>query len=351
MKVSAFDFTLDRNLIAAHPAEPRDSARLLVVGDELWDRGVSDLPELLAPGDVLVVNDTKVIPARLRGRRGKAGIELTLHQLDGPGRWRAFAKGARKLSVGDRIDFAEHFSADVTHKGLGGEVTVAFNLEGGALAGAFERHGLTPLPPYIKRGRDRADFEDSRDRDDYQTMFAKHEGAVAAPTAGFHFTPGLTAALEARGVTIAAITLHVGAGTFLPVKAADTSDHKMHAEAATMTPVAADAINRARAAGGRIVAVGSTALRTLETAADEAGRLSPFAGETDLFITPGYRFRATDLMVTNFHLPRSTLFMLVCAFAGTGRMKAAYGHAMAARYRFYSFGDCCLLHPGKTATP
>ncbi|MEE8516671.1 MAG: tRNA preQ1(34) S-adenosylmethionine ribosyltransferase-isomerase QueA [Alphaproteobacteria bacterium] len=351
MKVSAFDFDLDRALIAAHPAEPRDSARLLEVGDVLRDRGVRDLPELLAPGDVLVVNDTKVIPARLRGRRGKAGVELTLHKQDAPGRWRAFAKGARKLIPGDRIDFAVDFWADVAAKGAEGEVTVAFNLEGGALSDALDRHGLTPLPPYIKRDRARAAIEDCRDRGDYQTMFAKFEGAVAAPTAGFHFTPDLVAALNAAGVTIQAITLHVGAGTFLPVKTADTSDHKMHCETGAITPEAADAINRARAQGGRIVAVGSTALRVLEAAADDGGRISPFAGETDLFITPGYRFRAIDLMLTNFHLPRSTLFMLVCAFSGTARMFAAYDHAKQARYRFYSFGDCCLLHPAKAAAP
>ncbi len=351
MKVSAFDFDLDRNLIAAHPAEPRDKARLLEVGDVLRDRSVRDLPTLLAPGDILVVNDTKVIPARLIGRRGKAGVELTLHKLDAPGRWRAFAKGARKLTVHDRIDFAADFWADVTAKGTGGEVTVAFNLEGGALGDALNRHGLMPLPPYIKRDRGRAAIEDHRDRDDYQTMFAAAVGAVAAPTAGFHFTPELVASVGAAGVTIQAITLHVGAGTFLPVKVADTTDHKMHFEAATITPDAARAINRARDAGGRIVAVGSTSLRVLEAAADEAGRISPFAGETDLFITPGYRFRAVDLMLTNFHLPRSTLFMLVCAFAGTKRMFEAYEHAKQARYRFYSFGDCCLLHPARTGAP
>ncbi len=351
MKVSAFDFDLDRALIAAHPAEPRDSARLLEVGDELRDRGVRDLPRLLAPGDVLVVNDTKVIPAQLRGRRGKAGVELTLHKEVAPGRWRTFAKGARKLTLGDRIDFAEDFWADVTNKGTDGEVTVAFNLEGRALDAALDRHGLAPLPPYIKRDRARSAVEDSRDRDDYQTMFAAVEGAVAAPTAGFHFTPDLAAALNAAGVTIQAITLHVGAGTFLPVKTADTKDHKMHFEAATITPDAADAINRARAAGGRIIAVGSTALRVLETAADNLGHISPFEAETDLFITPGYRFRAVDLMLTNFHLPRSTLFMLVCAFSGTERMFEAYDHAKRLRYRFYSFGDCCLLHPARTSAP
>ncbi len=351
MKVSAFDFDLDRTLIADHPAEPRDSARLLEVGDVLHDRSVRDLPKLLAPGDVLVVNDTKVIPARLRGRRGEAGVELTLHKLDAPGRWRAFAKGARKLTAGDRIDFAVDFWADVTAKGAGGEVTVAFNLKDDALGEALNRHGLTPLPPYIKRDRARAAIEDRRDRDDYQTMFAKVEGAVAAPTAGFHFTPARAAALNASGVTIQAITLHVGAGTFLPVKTADTQDHRMHFEAATITPDAAQAINRARADGGRIVAVGSTSLRVLEAAADDSGRISPFAGETDLFITPGYRFRAVDLMVTNFHLPRSTLVMLVCAFSGTARMFKAYDHAKRSRYRFYSFGDCCLLHPARTSAP
>lgn len=347
MKVSLFDFELDRTLIADHPAEPRDAARLLEVGDVLHDHRVSDLPKLLAPGDVVVVNDTKVIAARLRGRRGAAKVELTLHTQDAPGRWRAFAKGARKLSAHDRITFAPDFWADVTEKGAAGEVTVVFNLKDNALDDALDRHGLAPLPPYIKRDAARALVEDSRDRDDYQTMFAKQEGAVAAPTAGFHFTPDLAAALKAAGITIVTITLHVGAGTFLPVKVADTKDHHMHIEAGRLGPDAADTINRARAGGGRIVAVGSTSLRVLETAADGRGRISAFDGETDLFITPGYRFRAVDVMLTNFHLPRSTLFMLVCAFAGTERMFQAYDHAKRARYRFYSFGDCCLLSPAK----
>ncbi len=339
MRTDLFDFDLPRALIAQHPVTPRDRARLLDVGEDLADRGVGDLPRLLEPGDVLVFNDTRVIPTRLHGRRGEAKVEVTLHKRAGPGRWRAFAKPAKRLKPGARIDFAEDFAAEVTAKAEGGEVTLAFDREGPALLAALERHGAMPLPPYIRR----AGGPDSRDRGDYQTIFAQHDGAVAAPTAGLHFTPELLAALDARGLHRVTLTLHVGAGTFLPVRTVDPRDHSMHSEAGILDEEAVAAIATARAAGGRVVAVGSTALRLLETAAGADGRLAPFAGETDLFLLPGDRFRIVDLLLTNFHLPRSTLFMLVCAFAGTARMKAAYAHAVRAGYRFYSYGDCCLL--------
>ncbi len=341
MKVSAFDFELSRNLIAERPAVPRDAARLLVVGEDLRDLSVRDLPDLLRPGDVLVCNDTKVIPARLRGKRGDAKVEFTLHKEDGAHQWRAFAKGARKLRAGDRIDFAPGLWAEVLAKGAGGEVTLAFSLAGAALRRALERFGRAPLPPYIRR----AGGPDARDRADYQTVFAAVAGAVAAPTAGLHFTHALIAALNEKGVRLVTVTLHVGAGTFAPVKAADTRDHKLESEAGFISDAAAAAINGARGEEARILAVGTTVLRLLESSADETGRVHPFAGETDLFITPGYRFRAVDLLLTNFHLPRSTLFMLVSAFAGLMRMRAAYEHAQRTGYRFYSYGDCCLLHP------
>jgi S-adenosylmethionine:tRNA ribosyltransferase-isomerase len=343
MKVSDFDFELPARLIADRPAVPRDSARLLEVADGLRDRVVRDLPALLRPGDLLVVNDTRVIPARLCGRRGSAAIEVTLHKCVAAARWRAFARPARKLKPGDDIDFGEGLSAAVAGKGDGGEVELVFDRGGAELMAALAQVGRMPLPPYIKR----PGGADERDRADYQTIFAARDGAVAAPTAGLHFTPALLSALAARGVARVAVTLHVGAGTFLPVKAEDTNDHVLHAEYGIVDEAAATAIEHARAAGGRVVAVGTTSLRLLESAADDGGRVRPFAGDTDLFITPGYRFKAVDLLLTNFHLPRSTLFMLVCAFAGIGRMKAAYAHAKAAGYRFYSYGDCCLLHPEK----
>lgn len=341
MRVDDFDFELPRELIATRPAAPRDAARLLEVRpDGLGDHVVRDLPALLAPGDLLVFNDTKVIPARLTGRRGAATVEVTLHKQDDSTRWRAFARPAKRLRPGDRIVFAEDFSAEVTAKGEAGEVTLGFNRAGGELFAALERHGAMPLPPYM--GRD----ADARDRTDYQTLFAARPGAVAAPTAGLHFTPELVATLEARGIGRATVTLHVGAGTFLPVKAEDTRDHVMHSEWGEVDAAAAARIEETRSRGGRIVAVGTTSLRLLESAAAADGRVRPFAGETDIFITPGYRFRAVDLLVTNFHLPRSTLFMLVAAFSGLERMKAAYAHAKAVRYRFYSYGDACLLHRG-----
>lgn len=344
MKVSDFDFDLPPSLIADRPAVPRDSARLLEVAETLRDHIVRDLPTLLRPGDLLVLNDTRVIPARLFGRRSAAGVEVTLHKRVTADRWRAFARPARKLREGDVIAFEGGLSATVASKGEGGEIELAFDRGGSELMAALAEVGRMPLPPYIKR----SGGADERDRADYQTIFAAKDGAVAAPTAGLHFTPALLAALEVRGIARVAVTLHVGAGTFLPVKVEDTRDHVMHEEVGEVDPAAAAAIDRARAAGGRIVAVGTTSLRLLETAADADGQVHPFSGDTNLFITPGYRFKAVDLLLTNFHLPRSTLFMLVAAFAGLERMKAAYAHAKVAGYRFYSYGDCCLLHPPRT---
>jgi S-adenosylmethionine:tRNA ribosyltransferase-isomerase len=347
MKLADFDFDLPRDLIATRPMEPREAARLLEVrqdggpGEGLNDCRVANLPGLLRAGDVVVVNDTRVVRARLKGRRGDAKVEITLHKPLSTSRWHAFAKGARKLRAGDVIVFAEGFAADVAARGEEGEVELEFALPEAEVLAALERHGSAPLPPYIARD----DGPDERDIADYQTVFAAKPGAVAAPTAGFHFTEGLLRRLLARGIERATLTLHVGAGTFLPVKTENVKEHRMHAEWGEIDPFTAEFINRARKKGGRVVAIGTTALRLLETAADEDGRLRAFAGDTDIFITPGYRFRAADLLLTNFHLPRSTLFMLVAAFAGLDRMKAAYAHAMARRYRFYSYGDCCLLHP------
>jgi S-adenosylmethionine:tRNA ribosyltransferase-isomerase len=345
MRVDLFDFHLPPERIAARPARPRDSARLLEVGPAgLRDGIVRDLPALLAPGDVLVLNDTRVLPARLAGKRGEARIEVTLHNMQGDGVWDAFARPAKRLKPGQEIVFAEGFSAQVAARD-GGEVRLEFNLRGTDLRAALERHGVPPLPPYIPRDGGADDL----DKADYQTVHAARDGAVAAPTAGLHMTKELFAALEARGVAHEFITLHVGAGTFLPVRADDTEDHVMHGEWGELDAGVAARLNAAREAGGRIVAVGSTSLRTLECAAGEDGRLSPFSGMIDLFIVPGYRFKAVDLMMTNFHLPRSTLFMLVSAFAGSKRMRAAYDHAIAAGYRFYSYGDACLLHPAEDA--
>jgi S-adenosylmethionine:tRNA ribosyltransferase-isomerase len=344
MQVADFDFDLPRSLIAQHPAHPRDAARLLVVEPmALRDCGVMDLPRLLRRGDVLVVNDTKVIPARLVGRRGAARIEMTLHRRLGADVWRAFVKGARRLRIGDRIELAAAgppFGARVIAKSEG-DITVRFDRAGEALRLALELHGKMPLPPYISR----AMGDNAADRAAYQTIYAAKEGAVAAPTAGLHFTERLLGALDDAGIERVTVTLHVGAGTFLPVKVDDTSDHKMHGETAELGEAAAERINAARRRGGRVVAIGTTSLRLLETAAGGDGVVRPFAGETDIFITPGYRFKSVDLLVTNFHLPRSTLFMLVAAFSGLGRMKSAYEHAKREGYRFYSYGDACLLHP------
>ena len=345
MRTDLFDFDLPPELIAQRPAKPRDAARLLVVGETLDDRVFRDLPNLLRAGDILVSNDTRVVPARLEGRRpnaqgGFARIEVTLHRRGDSGRWRAFARPARKLRPGDRILFAPDLEAVVEERAEGGEVVLNFDSEGATFLEALEHHGIMPLPPYIER----AAGGEASDRADYQTVFAERPGAVAAPTAGLHFTPKLLCRLEAHGVLDARLTLHVGAGTFLPVKAEEAEAHRMHAEYGTIAAETAEQINAARARGGRVVAVGTTSLRLLESAADDRGLVQPFEGETNIFILPGYRFRAVDLLITNFHLPRSTLFMLVAAFSGLERMKAAYEHAKAAGYRFYSYGDACLLN-------
>ena len=341
MQVSDFDFDLPPRFIAQRPAAPRDQARLLVVGRECRDLGIADLPGLLGPGDVMVFNDTRVIPARLKGQREPTGglVETTLIKSEGGGCWQALARPARRLKPGDGISFAPGLTAEVVAKGEGGEVTLRFPLTDPELKAALETHGIMPLPPYIKR----RPGGDARDRGDYQTLFAARPGAVAAPTAGLHFTPALRDAVEKAGVQLVPVTLHVGAGTFLPVKADDTRDHRMHAEWGEITAATADAVNAAKNGDGRVIAVGSTVLRLLEAAAGGGGRLGTFAGETDIFITPGYRFRIVDAMLTNFHLPRSTLFMLVSAFSGLSRMKAAYEHAKTAGYRFYSYGDACWL--------
>ncbi len=343
MHLSDFDFALPRDLIADRPAEPRDSARLLVlpVKGEIADRRIADLPQLLRPGDLLVFNDTKVIPARLVGRRGLATVEVTLARDLGGGAWRAYAKGARRLHPEDHIEFAADLAAEVVEKCPEGEVILRFDREGAAFRDALARYGAMPLPPYIKRQRG----GDPRDRTDYQTIFARAEGAVAAPTAGLHFTPALLDALAARGVEWVTVTLHVGPGTFLPVKADDPREHRMHAEWGLVSAEAARRVNAARTRRGRIVAVGTTSLRLLESAAAESGEMREFSGETRLFILPGYRFRAIDLLLTNFHLPRSTLLMLVATLAGLDRIKAAYVHAIAERYRFFSYGDACLIEP------
>jgi S-adenosylmethionine:tRNA ribosyltransferase-isomerase len=343
MKVSEFDFELPPELVAQHPAQPRDTARLLEVGADLRDHSLLDLPRLLRAGDLLIYNDTRVIKARLFGRRGTASVEVTLHKpvkAETGSIWHAFARPAKKLHAGDMVEFVPGFVAAVTAKREGGEVTLSFPLPPAELLAALERYGHMPLPPYIKRGRE----GDPHDTADYQTIWGERPGAVAASTAGLHFTPRLVAALDAAGVQRAAVTLHVGAGTFLPVKVEDTADHVMHAEWGEISDATAAAIHATRARGGRIVAVGTTALRVLETVGGLAGGLRAWSGETDIFITPGYRFRIVDMLLTNFHLPRSTLFMLVAAFAGLERMRAAYAHAIAGRYRFYSYGDACLLH-------
>lgn len=350
MRVSDFDFDLPPERIALRPVSPRDAAKLLVVRpDGTEDRLVRDLPALLRQGDVLVFNNTKVIPAALSGRRtGRGGtapkIEALLHMRLDSSRWKAFAKPGKKLEAGDRIQFGGEgrvcllgtLDATVEAKGEAGEIILAFDLSGPALDEAIAAVGEMPLPPYIAGRRQ----TDESDRADYQTMFAANEGAVAAPTAGLHFTPDLMKSLQVAGITQEFVTLHVGAGTFLPVKADDTSGHKMHAEWGEVTSATVARLRAVRAAGGRIVAVGTTSLRLLE-----ASKLEPFSGTTEIFITPGYRFQAADLLMTNFHLPKSTLFMLVSAFAGMERMKAAYARAIAHDYRFYSYGDASLLFP------
>ena len=341
MDLAAFDFDLPPERIAQAPARPRDAARLLAVGAALADRLVRDLPELLAPGDILVSNDTCVIPAQLTARRGAARIGITLDRQLPDGSWHALARNARRLRPGDRLSFegAADFTATLAARDPDGGVTLRFDQDGEAFAAALRTAGRLALPPYIAR----PDGPSAADAEDYQTVFARRDGAVAAPTAGLHFTPRLLAALDTRGVRRVTITLHVGAGTFLPVREAEVSAHRMHAEWGEIDAPTAAAINDARVSGGRVVAVGTTSLRLLETATAADRIVRPFAGETDLFILPGYRFRAVDRLLTNFHLPRSTLFMLVAAFAGLARMRAAYRHAVEAGYRFYSYGDACLL--------
>jgi S-adenosylmethionine:tRNA ribosyltransferase-isomerase len=342
MRVADFDFALPKELIAQRPAVPRTSARLLCVERErLGDHRVEDLPALLQPGDLLVFNDTRVLPARLGAKRGEARVELTLHQPVDEGAWRAFAKPARKCRPGDRLTIAPGFEAEVIERGEHGEIALRFSLAGDRLIDAVKRHGRMPLPPYIKRGEAR-DVDDERD---YQTLFARHDGAVAAPTAALHFTAALMATLSGHGVRHAFVTLHVGAGTFLPVRALDTGGHRMHAERYDLGAGTVAAIEHARAHGGRVIAVGTTVLRTLEASAGADGCLRAQSGETRLFITPGHEFRVVDRLLTNFHLPCSTLFMLVAAFSGLERMKAAYAHAIRQRYRFFSYGDACLLSP------
>jgi len=360
MRLSDFDFVLPEDNIALRPAEPRDCARLLVVrpGEDVADQVVRDLPDFLRPGDALVFNDTRVIPARLAGLRearttgGGDGapvpVEATLHRRVSPERWKAFMRPGKRLKAGDRVAFGsdEHrLDATVLEKHEGGEVLLAFDQAGPDLDIGIARHGEMPLPPYIAAKR----AEDDRDRADYQTVYAREDGSVAAPTAGLHFTPDLLERLKARGVSLHFVTLHVGAGTFLPVKTDVVSEHRMHAEYGQVTEQIADALNAVRAAGGRIVCVGTTSLRLLESATGEDRVIRPFADETAIFITPGYRFRAADVLMTNFHLPKSTLFMLVSAFAGQKTMREAYERAIATGYRFYSYGDSSLLFPAEPA--
>lgn len=358
MRVDAFDFHLPEDRIALRPAEPRDTARMLVVrpgaARELKDRSVRDLPDFLRPGDAVVVNDTRVIPAALEGVRSREGgsdvaVEATLIKRLAPDRWRAFAKPGKRLRVGDRIRFGGEggacllgtLDATVAGKEEDGSIVLAFDLAGDVLDEAVAAVGHMPIPPYIAARR----HEDARDKDDYQTLFARVAGSVAAPTASLHFTPDLLARMAAAGATLHKVTLHVGPGTFLPVKAEDTAGHTMHAEWGEVSRETADALNAVKAKGGRILTIGSTSTRLIESAAGEDGTIRPFVGETDIFITPGYRFRAVDAMLTNFHLPRSTLVMLVAAFIGHEAQKRAYAHAIAENYRFYSYGDACLLLP------
>ena len=341
MRVADFDFDLPAERIALRPARPRDSARLLEVGgDEISDHQILELPALLRPGDVLVFNDTKVIPAQLEGRRGDASIGATLHKREGPREWQAFLRNAKRARAGDTIDFGEGVHASVAEKSDDGSALLHFHGEE-PVELLLERAGRMPLPPYIASKRE----IDERDREDYQTMFAREEGAVAAPTAALHFTPRLLDALDARGIGRETLTLHVGAGTFLPVKSERIDEHKMHAEWGRIDAATAERLNAVRRSGGRLISVGTTSLRLLESSADADGTIHPFEGDTAIFITPGYRFNAIDGLITNFHLPRSTLFMLVSALMGLEAMKQAYAHAIDAGYRFYSYGDASLLLP------
>ena len=354
MKLTDFDFDLPDTLVAVRPMVPRDQARMLCVGQggALLDRQVCDLPSLLQPGDVLVLNDTRVIPARLKGRRRREAssmvVEATLHRRLSPNRWAAFMRPAKRLLPGDRVEFGDSLArgqalrelrATVEAKGDGGEIILAFDLAGLDLDAAIETQGQMPLPPYIAAKR----AEDEQDRRDYQTIYARSDGSVAAPTAGLHFTPDLMRRLEGAGVGICFVTLHVGAGTFLPVKSDNLADHHMHSEYGEVSAQACELLNTARKAGGRIVCVGTTSLRLLESATGDDGIVRPFAAETSIFITPGYRFRASDGLLTNFHLPKSTLFVLVSALAGLDVMRRAYDHAISTGYRFYSYGDTSLI--------
>lgn len=341
MKVDLFDFDLPNDRIALRPASPRDSARMLVVeGDGLRDASVRDLPASLRPGDLLVFNDTRVIPAQLEGRRGDARIGATLHKREGPRRWRAFIRNGRRLRAGDAIDFGQGVTAVAADRAEDGSFALDFAGDE-PVELLLERAGTMPLPPYIAAKR----AIDERDADDYQTMFAAEKGAVAAPTAALHFTPALMASLAAAGIGHTTLTLHVGAGTFLPVKADDTTDHKMHAEWGRIDAATAERMNNVRANGGRVISVGTTSLRLIESACGDDGIVRPFEGDTSIFITPGYRFKGIDGLITNFHLPRSTLFMLVSALMGLEVMQAAYAHAVLSGYRFYSYGDASLLLP------
>jgi len=346
MRVDDFDFELPEELIALRPVRPRDAARMLVIGPDhntLTDRGIKDLPEYLRAGDVLVFNDTRVIPARLFGTRTRgdatAKIEALLHKREAGDMWRAFVRPAKRLKLGEQVDFAHGLSARVEERAEGGEILFRFSANAAALDEAIARSGEMPLPPYIARKR----ATDEADLSDYQTTYARQLGAVAAPTAGLHFTPELLSAIEACGATTTRLTLHVGAGTFLPVSVDDTDAHKMHAEWGEISPEVATTINAAKSRGGRIIAIGTTSMRLLESAADEQGVIAPFHDDTDIFITPGKRIRAVDMLTTNFHLPRSTLFMLISALRSTDEMKRAYAHAIAERYRFYSYGDTSLI--------
>ncbi|MFT3808534.1 MAG: tRNA preQ1(34) S-adenosylmethionine ribosyltransferase-isomerase QueA [Micropepsaceae bacterium] len=359
MRVSDFDFHLPDDLIALRPASPRDSARLLVIrpGQPFEDRTVRDLPDLLGAADTLILNDTRVVPAAFSGVRAPRAssplerpqplfgpkVGINLHKRVGPNAWLAFVKGAKKIETGDRLTLNGALACLVAEKRGDGEALLAFELEGAGLDAAIAAHGTIPLPPYIAAKR----TPDERDLSDYQTAMARYDGSVAAPTAGLHFTADLFQRLDAADIARETVTLHVGAGTFLPVKAEDTADHTMHAEFGQVEADVAARLNARRVAGGRLIPVGTTSLRLIESAAS-GGAVQPFAAETDIFITPGYRFRAAGGLMTNFHLPRSTLFMLVSALAGLETMQAAYAHAIANGYRFYSYGDACLILPEST---
>lgn len=346
MRVDIFNFDLPEDRIANEPAEPRDSAKLLhIMQNGLEDKTIRDLPSLLKKGDVLVFNDTKVIPARIYGKRGDAAIEATLLKQIDLSTWKCLIKNARRLKVGDQIIFGDDFNAVVLSKDADGPVSLKFNVKGADLFARLHLYGIMPLPPYIKRAKGGKES----DKADYQTVYAKHEGAVAAPTAGLHFTKELLKQMKEMGIQEEFLTLHVGGGTFLPVKVEDTKDHKMHAEYGIITEDVAKRLNQAKKEGRRIIPIGTTAMRLLESAADENGVLHPFAEETSIFITPGYKFRFCDVLFTNFHLPQSTLFMLVCAFAGIDTMKNAYQHAIDSHYRFFSYGDACLIEKAPTS--